>query len=136
MLSFAPSVAEEAAGARSHLDSGTTFLRGVKMIKFEMGPNLQPILQNLKPYNFDKEKKFFVSDLARNLNPGTLKRFLAKKFFEIFFGPSENFFFDPEKSSQRFSIFWGWEVEIPKWHKKNFFVRNDDTHHWSKHFLH
>ena len=55
------------------------------MIKFEMTPNLYSILQNLKPYKFDKEKKFFVSDLARNLNPGTLKRFLAKKIFEIFF---------------------------------------------------
>ena len=72
------------------------------------------ILENLIPCKFDKEKNFFVSDLAKNLNPGTLKRFLSKKFSENFFGPSENFFSEPKKSSQRFSIFLVWEVEIPE----------------------
>ena len=44
-----------------------------------MSPILESILQNLTLYKFDKEKNFFVTDFAKNLNPGTLKRFLAKK---------------------------------------------------------
>ena len=70
------------------------------------GEDSVSILQNLKLYKFDKEKKIFVSDLAKNLNPGTLKRFLTKKFFENFFGPSENFFFRAGKiESAIFHIF-------------------------------
>ncbi len=70
------------------------------------GDDSVSILQNLKLYKFDKEKKIFVSDLAKNLNPGTLKRFLTKKFFENFFGPSENFFFRAGKiESAIFHIF-------------------------------
>ena len=74
-------------------------------------------LQNLTLYEFDKEKKFFVSDLAKKLNPGTLKRFPPKKFSENFFGPSENFFFRAgkiESKSANFQIskIWGKILEI------------------------
>ena len=70
-----------------------------------MSSILAGILQNLKPYKFDKEKNFFVSDLARNLNPGTLKRFPPNKFSENFFGPSENFFFRSGKIESKSANF-------------------------------